>query len=237
MVIHAFDVGITTFFNHYAQHSKLFDLAVNFLATNHLFKGGVLSVILWWVWFRPDEPKAKWRDHVLATLIGCVLAIVLARCLALTLPFRLRPMHEPGLHFLLPYGVLPEALDGWSSLPSDHAALFFALAIGLLFANKRAGLIALLYTIFFIALPRIYLGLHYTTDILAGAGVGLTLALACNLLLINWKFLSTTENWTHARPHLFYPLLFLFTYQIADMFDSSRALARAVAKVLQLLSH
>lgn len=235
--MNAFDMGVTTFFNHFAQHSKLCDMAINFLATNHLLKGGVLSILVWWTWFRPDEPKVKWRDHVLATLIGCVLAIVLARCLALTLPFRLRPMHEPGLHFLLPYGVVPEALDGWSSLPSDHAALFFALATGLIFANKRAGLIALFYTIFFIGLPRIYLGLHYTTDVLAGASLGIIIALACNLLLVNRKFLSTTESWTHARPHLFYPLPFLFTYQIADMFDSSRALARAVAKTLHLFSH
>ena len=69
-MMNAFDVGATTFFNRFAQHSKLLDLTVHFLANNPLLKGGVLAVIIWWVWFQPDKPETKRRDYLLATLIG-----------------------------------------------------------------------------------------------------------------------------------------------------------------------
>ena len=44
--------------------------------------------------------------------------------------------------------------------------------------------------------------------------------------------LRSLINLSNSKPHLFYPLLFLYTYQIADMFSSSRALAIDVLKLI-----
>jgi undecaprenyl-diphosphatase len=51
-----------------------------------------------------------------------VVAILAARILALTLPFRVRPRFEPALHFVVPAGNVSDLVD-WSAFPSDHAAI------------------------------------------------------------------------------------------------------------------
>jgi undecaprenyl-diphosphatase len=68
---------------------------------------------------------------------------------------------------------------------SSHAANFFAIAlfVGLIFREKAPQLI---YTLFSIAIlvgfSRIYLGVHYLSDIIGGAIVGTTIS------FLLWKF-------------------------------------------------
>lgn len=227
------DSVVISYVNQFSQHSSTFDNLLAFLADSHLLKGGVLVTVVWWLWFRKEKPALLQREHIIATFISCITGIALARLMASTLPFRLRPLHEAGLNFLLPYGTSPAVLDGWSSFPSDHAVLFFALSTGLLYVSKKAGLFALAYTTLFIAFPRIYLGLHYPTDILAGAVIGVTIALLSNIYLAKRARLDSIASWSHSEPQLFYPLFFLFTYQIADMFSSSRAMIGEGLKLLR----
>ena len=183
--MNSFDFEIITWLNQFSQHSDTFDKFVGILSVNHLVKGGVLAMLLWWAWFKTGETHAHNREKITSTLFSCVFGFMLARALALTLPFRLRPRHNPNLPFSLPEGADPTLLDGWSSFPSDHAVLFFALSTGLFFISKRAGVFAFVYTTVMIALPRVYLGLHYPTDILAGAVVGIAVAAASNIFLVN----------------------------------------------------
>lgn len=220
-----FDGAVIGYVNQFSRHSPTFDKVLAFLADNHLLKGGVLEILVWWLWFRKeDEPDSHNREHIIATFVGCIVGMILARFLALTLPFRLRPLHEAGINFLVPYGTSPAILDGWSSFPSDHAVLFFALSTGLLFVSQRAGIFALAYTSAFIAFPRIYLGLHYPTDILAGAIIGVVMSLLCNIYLVKSVRLQFLTKGAYSKPQFFYPLFFLFTYQVADLFSSSRAI-------------
>jgi undecaprenyl-diphosphatase len=62
------------------------------------------------------------------------------------------------------------------SFPSDHAAVAFAIAFGVLAFSRRAGLL-FLATATLLGLSRVALGLHYPTDVLAGAVVGWVAAL------------------------------------------------------------
>jgi len=226
-----FDSEVISFFNQFSQHSWIFDRGICLLSDNHLLKGGLLITIIWWVWFVNIDSYSHNRKHIIATLLSCLAALTLARGLALTLPFRLRPLHEEGLNFLLPYGMSPTTLESWSAFPSDHAVLFFALSTGLLFISRKIGTFALSYTALFILFPRIYLGLHYPTDIIAGAIIGMAIALLSNIYLIKSKRLQSIANWSYSKPNLFYPLFFLLTYQIADMFDSGRAIIRFGSKL------
>jgi undecaprenyl-diphosphatase len=62
------------------------------------------------------------------------------------------------------------------SFPSDHAAAAFAIAFAVLAYSRRVG-VAFLAVAALIAVSRILEGLHYPSDVLAGAAVGAAAAL------------------------------------------------------------
>lgn len=64
-----------------------------------------------------------------------------------------------------------------AGFPSDHATASFAIATAILLRNRRWGAVAMaLATV--LALTRVAIGVHYPTDVLAGAALGATAALA-----------------------------------------------------------
>ena len=58
------------------------------------------------------------------------------------------------------------------SFPSSHTAIAFGAAAALAFADTRVGVAAFIMAIF-VALGRIAAGMHYPTDVIGGALVGL----------------------------------------------------------------
>jgi len=131
----------------------------------------------------------------------------------------------------MPYGVNESTLAKASSFPSDHAVMFFALATGLFFVSRRAGILAVLYTVTAIALPRMYLGLHYFSDIGAGGAIGASISWLANRFLPASRGVQALKRLSLSTPRFFYPLLFLVTFEVAGLFDSTRAIARGLQKV------
>jgi undecaprenyl-diphosphatase len=227
-----FDSSIVTFLNSFARHSWAFDSFVCMLSGNDLLKGGVVVALIWWTWFRPNAGTDDTRQHLICAIFACLLAVLIARALAILLPFRARPMAVAALHFQRPYGAGDGGLIDWSSFPSDHAAVFFALAMSIFFVWRAAGIAALSYVFLFIAMPRLYLGFHYPTDILGGAFIGIALAfLARAKLFFDWvrRFIMP---WLQRSPGSFYACLFILTFQIATLFQSMRFIARFLFSLL-----
>lgn len=224
-LINRLDTEVLYFVNQFARNSASFDLFVKFVSENPLLKGGLFSVILWFFWYRIEDRKTT-RLHILAGLMGCFVTMTLARIMALSLPFRLRPMHNAGLKFMLPIGLEERVLDGMSAFPSDHAALFFALSTSIWFVSKKAGIFSFLYTIVVICLPRLYLGFHYLSDLLGGAILGIFIVVLMNQPLVLTKLTQPLYAVERKYPALFYCTFFLITYQIADLFEGIRSMVR-----------
>lgn len=230
--MNSFDASIIFYVNRLSRESLVFDHFMGYMTQYNLLKGGVLALFIWRIWFKEGDLG---RKYVTAAIISSLAAIAVARGLALSLPYRARPLHEASLSFIVPYGVSPKLLDGWSSFPSDHAVLFFCLSTGIFFASRRLGAIALAYSALFICLPRVYLGFHYPTDILAGAALGVFIAWAGNAYCARSRAFESSYGWLDLRPGLFYPGLFLVTYQIADLFDSGRGALSGAVDLLEMI--
>jgi undecaprenyl-diphosphatase len=118
-----------------------------------------------------------WRRKVYL-FCEAALAIILSRGI-LTEVIRYF-YHEPRPFSF--YGFAPLFNEGAWSFPSGHAAWFFALAMAVWFANKKWGwwyfLLALI-----MGVARVYAGVHWPIDIIAGAMVGILSALFVRWLL------------------------------------------------------
>lgn len=216
------DSAVTLTLNEFSQVSWSFDYAMVFFASAHLAKGGIFMAVLWWWWFKDGNKKFDYRERVISALLSAFVAVAAGRILAIILPFRARPLHETSIDFLPPLGMTSNVLEGWSSFPSDHAVLFFSLSVSLFFLSRKLGLCALAYTVFLIAFPRIYIGFHYASDILVGGIIGAGIGLLGNSRIVVDNVSRRVLGCANSTPALFYPVLFLLTFQIAEMFESTR---------------
>lgn len=96
-------------------------------------------------------------------------AALLAFSIAMTLGVligRVRPFHASPLVELL----IPPPASVYS-MPSGHASVAFAIAFALAFGDPSLGVVAFLIA-GLVAFGRVGAGVHYPTDVLAGAFVG-----------------------------------------------------------------
>jgi membrane-associated phospholipid phosphatase len=133
----------------------------------------------------------------------------------------------------MPYGwKYGGGLESWSSFPSDHAVMFFALAVGLLFISRAVGILVLIHTVLFICFPRVFLGLHYPSDILAGAFLGTFFGVVFNQQTLMNYITRPFNYWLRKSAGTFYACSFLLTFEIASLFDDIRFLAEKTFKMV-----
>jgi undecaprenyl-diphosphatase len=224
--MNAFDAGILSFLNQFANQWPAFDQAVTYVAMHNAFKGGVLVALIWLLWARDAGKTCETRQRLVCTYLSCLAAIAIARGLSWLLPFRTRPIHDEELGFVPTYGMHAASQVDWSAMPSDHAVLFYALSVGILMASQKAGLFALVYTTVVIAAPRVYLGLHYPTDIIVGATVGGTIAWCGVAHVFNERVSPKLIEYSRKRPWLFYAGFVFVSLEIVSLFEGVRGLGR-----------
>jgi undecaprenyl-diphosphatase len=231
--VNPFDHSIVLFVNGFAHRSVPFDNFVDYIGSDPFLTAGIVMALFWWAWSQPGENRDRNRETLIFSLVASVLAGFLARGFAVMLPFRLRPIHDPQLHLNLPYGFDPTTLMGWSSFPSDHAAIYFCLAIGIWIVSKRLGTIALIDAAFVVCLPRLYDGIHYPTDLIAGALIGIFAISLAKIDHIRQSVSKPAWSWLHAHPSSFYAAVFLCTIEIGTGFQTLRTIVRTALHLFQ----
>jgi undecaprenyl-diphosphatase len=93
----------------------------------------------------------------------------------------------------LSWGSLTTA--GGYAMPSGHTARAFAMTALIALWTRSRGGVALLVVATLIGLSRIYLGLHWPSDVLVGALVGILFA------LIMYRVGKGTNSYTRRRNH------------------------------------
>jgi hypothetical protein len=136
-------------------------------------------------------------------------------------------MYDPNLqNYPYAFPTSPHLVD-WSAFPSDTAAFFSALAFGLACLSRRLAIPLTLYVAEWICLPRMFLGVHYASDVVAGATIGIVLVWAS--LNVGWLqsvFAARLLGWAEAKPGVFYAAAFLASFEMGVLFEDIREGAR-----------
>lgn len=119
--------------------------------------------------------EKKWRERGLLVLLSLVLNAVVCNLLLKPLFSRTRP------YDLLGYEILIRRL-GDASFPSGHTSASFAAATALYAIDRRYGIAAYVLAVL-IGFSRLYLGVHFPTDVFIGAIIGVLAAKAAQALL------------------------------------------------------
>jgi len=233
--MNSFDLSIINYFNSFAGTSEFLDLAVNSLANSNFLKMTLPVIVMCWAWFKVNQKQKDNQLIIISTFISAFIGLFLARALTFILPFRLRPVHETQLDFTLPIGSSIKTLDGWSSFPSDHAVLLFTLITGIFLISKKLGLLVMVYSLIVTLIPRIYLGLHYPTDIIAGIFIGIIITIIFNKKYFIEKLSKPILDFSISKPELFYPIFFLISFQTSDLFEGFRAVAYMLKEGLKII--
>jgi undecaprenyl-diphosphatase len=145
--------------NDLAGKSVCFDSFAIFCAD---YLGYVLIFIL--ILFLLKDYKKYWQ-FVLKALVAAVLSRFVITELIRFFWEKPRPFIENNVNLLIGH-------EASSSFPSGHAAFYFALSTVVYFYNKKLGILFLISSVL-ISLSRVFVGVHWPSDILAGAIVGI----------------------------------------------------------------
>ncbi|MFD5538310.1 phosphatase PAP2 family protein [Streptomyces sp. NPDC127079] len=148
-----------------------FDRVMEFVGEYGLLVAMVLLVV--WCWWTVRRRGAEDAPATLAALVWAPLAAAIA--VLVNVP--IRGFVERPRPFLTHQG-LDVLISGKTdySFVSDHATITMALGVGLFVAHRRFGLVGIALALAE-GFCRVYMGVHYPTDVVGGFALGTAVVL------------------------------------------------------------
>ena len=164
------DVTITQMINNLSGQNIVAD-EVFVLITKYGVPLMVFAVVVQWWGKRPRE---KLRQTTIIAGVTSLLGLLIAQIILLFV-HRVRPYDAGVSHLIV------ERTADWS-FPSDHAIASTSVAFVFLLNGFGKHALAFFLAAALVCFSRIYVGMHYGTDILGGAALALVTAFLVNKL-------------------------------------------------------
>lgn len=143
--------------NNLAGISTILDkLAIFFAQYSGYFLMAILLILLL-------RDFKKHKEMALVAFGSSLLARILVEVIRFLYP-KNRPFVERTVNLLIQH-------PPTSAFPSGHASFYFALSVGVFLYNKKLGLLFILVSAL-MGMARVFSGLHWPSDILAGIVLG-----------------------------------------------------------------
>lgn len=169
--MNSFDYLLFQWLNSFAGTSVIVDALIIFGGTYLIFVIAASALAI--VWRAKPQERALRALHILASLV-----------LGAALVFSVRFLYQQPRPFTIlnvPNQLLYHSAG--NALPSGHVTAAFAVATTVFLWNRKWG--AVLYTAaFLVGVARIIGGVHWPTDIIAGALIGSWSALMAHAILL-----------------------------------------------------
>jgi undecaprenyl-diphosphatase len=204
--------------------SMFADSTAMLLLTTDFLKGAPFALGLLLTWIVPYEQtdqKKENRIDALRMLIVVLLAVLSAR-IAQHFFYSPRPImvEEIGIQFS---SMAKSVRLDWNSFPSDHMTLYFPIALMVSFKNRGIGIALMIWSVLGVALPRIFFGRHYPSDVLGGMVIGsLIVGIVWSLKNKIDPTLKKISDISENHPKISITLAFMICFQIATVFDGAR---------------
>ena len=163
-------------------------LNVFFSLVTHLGDGGIfwICVAVLMLFFK------RTRKAGITMGVALVLGLIIGNGILKNVFGRVRPYDLEGARMLKDQLLVKAPSD--ASFPSGHTLASFESAVVLMIRDKRFGIPALVIAVS-VALSRLYLYIHFPTDVIAGALLGTVNALLA-VVIVNaiWKAIENRKK-------------------------------------------
>ena len=223
-----FDLLLFRYINSFCGQNLMVDHIAGLLDSSSL-KGLIFLSTFGALWFKHTKTQARQRETLVLVLFAMLLSLLVARAAADLLPFRVRPMFTSGIEYRPPLFQLHTNLENWSCFPSDTATFVFVMTAGFWLLSRWLGVLWVCFSSVAMA-ARVYFGIHYPSDELAGALIGLGVTIAINNEFMHARIATPIVAVEQRAPALFYGLLFPFLYEVSTLFDFTRLILHAISR-------
>jgi membrane-associated phospholipid phosphatase len=141
-----------------------------FFMYNRLVSGFVFAAAVYYFWSLRDQRREWRRARILEAIVACVAAVIFTLALRPSVG-ALPPSQTPEFQGLFP-PYLWTSGEG-NSFPSHSTLVYFVMSAGLWPLSRRISAILCGWVLLGVSLPRVYIGGHYPTDVLASVAIAL----------------------------------------------------------------